>query len=423
MPSSDEHSEIIGHSTLGRALTVQFGVAQAGGPRIFIMAGQHGDESDARGAASQYLAGLKSRPAAGAHVAVLADANPDGAAVNTRRNARDVDLNRDHMLLSAPETAAIHSFVDRWNPDLVIDVHTYRPGRPELLQHGLVFPQDVMADIPTNPATQIENGFLQFLRERMAEAGIRYDRYTLVRPSGMVRHSNFDIIDARNGLALRFGIMTVLLEGRRSAPGDPAGFVPPHLALLRAIVSTVEWAGKNAARIGALPSLDLVPIGCEYARSGEMTRQMELMSAASGDIRLARIPGDYMPLVNVTGSIRLPRAYAVPCNSEIFELLKRHRLETASSDSECWRGASVEMHRMLSPLPILETEEPAPPPELGLERGPLNSADNVLFPTSQRGGRALALLLEPTSRFALYRFNDLHLNLRPGMLYPVARVI
>ena len=416
-------SENIGHSTLGRPLTVEFSAAQSGRPRVFIMAGQHGDEPDARLAASQYLAGLKSGPA---HVAVLADANPDGAAVNTRRNANDVDLNRDHLLLNAPETAAIHSFVDRWNPDLVIDVHTYRPGRPELLQHGLVFPQDVMADIPTNPAAwsgepnDVGNDFLDFLRKRMAEAGIRCDRYTLVRPSGMVRHSNFDIIDARNGLALRFGIPTVLLEGRRPAPGDPAGFVPPHLALLRAIESTVEWAGGRSAN---LPASDLIPIGCEYARSGDLTRQMEMMSAASGEIRMAGIPGPYMPLVKTTESIRLPRAYAVPRNSEILELLKRHRLETASSESECWRGAVVEMHRILSPLPTFQAEEPAPPPELALERGPLNSAGMDLFPTSQRGGMALALLLEPKSQFALYRFNDLHLKLRPGMLYPVGRVI
>ena len=65
-----------------------------------------------------------------ASLAIIVDANPDGAVAMTRTNPCGTDLNRDHLLVSEPETLALHSFVHRWQPDLVVDVHTYRPWQP-----------------------------------------------------------------------------------------------------------------------------------------------------------------------------------------------------------------------------------------------------------------------------------------------------
>src|SRR5262249_48929734 len=140
--------------------------------------------------------------------AVVADANPDGAAAGTRLNANGADLNRDHLLLNEPETRAIHSFVARWQPHLVIGGHTYRPRRKELLEHDLIFGQDVMVDRPTKPASVLRmslhglRSLPQYLQARLAAESIRCCRYTLVRSSGIVRHSTTNILDARNGLAL-----------------------------------------------------------------------------------------------------------------------------------------------------------------------------------------------------------------------------
>ena len=224
------------------------------------MAGQHGDEPEARQAAAEFVSRfMEGTFGAAAHAAVLADANPDGAIAGTRRNAQETDLNRDHLLLSAPETAAVHAFVDSWKPDIVIDVHTYRPWRRELMAFDFVYPQEIMIDFPTNPAISTSMGAalrrraMDFVEGRMAEGNIRSDRYTLIR-SGIVRHSNTDIVDARNGLALRFAIPTILIEGRRSSPDDLMSFTPPAVALLRSIESAVEWAAAHAKQLRNRPS-------------------------------------------------------------------------------------------------------------------------------------------------------------------------
>jgi len=52
-------------------------------------------------------------------------ANPDGRVLGTRRNSSDIDLNRDFVTLSEPETrAAVEQFV-KWNPAGLYDLHGY----------------------------------------------------------------------------------------------------------------------------------------------------------------------------------------------------------------------------------------------------------------------------------------------------------
>lgn len=52
--------------------------------------------------------------------------NQDGPAegMGIRRNAQDLDLNRDAMKLEAPESRAMAAFLDAWDPHLVLDLHT-----------------------------------------------------------------------------------------------------------------------------------------------------------------------------------------------------------------------------------------------------------------------------------------------------------
>ncbi len=50
-------------------------------------------------------------------------ANPDGRVMGTRRNANDLDLNRDMVTQSQPETRALVSVITDWNPMVFLDLH------------------------------------------------------------------------------------------------------------------------------------------------------------------------------------------------------------------------------------------------------------------------------------------------------------
>ena len=429
LPATDG-CETLGYSAEGRRLAVHYCGNPCAPLRVFIMAGQHGDEPEAREAAAEFVSRYREGTfRAEAHVGVLVDANPDGAIAGTRRNARDSDLNRDHLLLAEPETAAVHAFVDSWKPDIVIDVHTYRPWRRELMPFDLVYPQEIMFDFPTNPAVStslrapLRRNGMDFVAGRMADANIRSDRYTIIR-SGIVRHSNTDIVDARNGLALRFAIPVILIEGRRSSPDDLRSFMPPAIALLRSIESAVEWAAAHAKQLGNRPSgcekAEMVPVRCRYSVS-RTARHMEMQSASRGEIARVRIPGSYLSSVEGTSSIRLPAAYGVPRElTEVLDLLARHRLATASI--EAFWAAATEVYRIEAMTMATEADTPAMPTCTARAES-VNLEGFVLFPATQIGGRLLALLLEPESQFGPPRLPELAETLRPGSIYPIIRVV
>lgn len=421
--------ETLGYSAEGRPLTVRYCGNPVAPVRIFIMAGQHGDEPETCQAAAEFVSRfIDGTFRAAAHVAVLVDANPDGAVAGTRRNAQETDLNRDHLLLTSPETAAAHSFVNSWKPDIVIDVHTYRPWRRELMAFDFVYPQEIMIDFPTNPAIStsltaaLRRKAMDFVRERIAETGVRSDRYTIIR-SGIVRHSNTDIVDARNALALRFAIPTVLIEGRRSSPDDFFSFTPPAIALLSSIESVVEWAVAHAKQLRNRPSAceeEMVPVRCRYSGS-RIARHMEMQSATGGEIARVRIPGAYLSRVQATNCIRLPDAYGVPRSlSGVLALLGRHRLASASARD--FRSSIAEIYEIEAMAP--PTEDDAPPIPTCIARAESVNLDGlVLFPAAQTGGRLLALLLEPESQFGPSRIPELAETLRPGSTYPIIRLV
>jgi hypothetical protein len=425
--------EVFGHSVGGRPLIVNYCAnpycANPGARlRIFILAGQHGDEPDARDAAAELLTSvLTGSFRAPVEMAIVTDANPDGALAGTRRNASDVDLNRDHLLLSTPEISAVHAFADRWQPDLLIDVHTYRAWRRELLPFDFVFPQDVMLDFQTNPAVRTAVGpglqyqALEFVKLRMTDAAIRCDRYTIIR-SGIVRHSNVDILDARNALALRFEIPAVLIEGRRASLDDSLDFTPPKIALLRSIEAVIDWAAANAQAIRQRrsESTGMVPVRCHHSGSNA-SRYMEMQSASKGGISLVEIPGTYLPDVTVTATVEMPRAYAVPRNlAGVLAAVAKHRFRTASASE--FRASITEVYRIEAMIPSSDEDTPSLP-ICSVEPAHPNLDDFVVFPTRQQGGRLLTLLLEPESQFGPHRLPELAEMLQPGALYPVIRVL
>jgi hypothetical protein len=427
--SRSDAEEVIGHSGEGRPLRVAFQRKGEDGIRVLIVAGQHGDESGASIAARECLKRLeKLKSDAAIDLAVLADANPDGSASHTRRNRADADLNRDHLLLREPETLAIHQFVERWRPQVILDVHTYRPWRPELLRHDLVFPQDVMIDYPTNPATglaiekELDRGLLSFVKARMARCSLRCDRYTRVLASGVVRHSNLHIVDARNAFALRYGILTVLLEGRRSSPNDHPGYASTEEALLRAIEGTLEWAGREARtkiRASGQASGE-IPVRCRYAKASK-PRTMDMQSARDGDIRETSLPGDYLASVSTTRAVGPPQAYAVRRSAgAILELLRRQRFTSAPASK--FRKTKAETYRVVKVPQFFEDGDFDDAQFSSAERVKLELEDFVIFPAVQPGSRMLSLVLEPESEFGLWRFAELIPSCEPGKLFPVARL-
>jgi hypothetical protein len=208
---------------------------------------------------------------------------------------------------------------------------------------------------------------------------------------------------------------------------DPPAIAPVHIALRRSIECVVQWASDNAEMILEQPAPlrhgDNVAVACRYMAS-DLPCYMVMRPVQGGEVRSARLPGEYMPFVAVTGRVRVPRAYAVPrtCGS-VLDLLRKHRFFSVSSSR--FKGSTVETYRLLHPCARdapFDGDEYIPPPVYARESTPRQMDDFVFFPTEQEGARTLVLLLEPESQFRPAVLDEFALADSRDTAYPIGRI-
>jgi len=110
-------------------------------PCIYIIAQQHGWETAGREGSFWMMRFLAETQDAqiiehlsNVQWVFLPTANPDNLRVSDdggRLNSNGVDLNRDHLALTQPETQAIWSVIHDYDPDVILDLHEARNTAPE----------------------------------------------------------------------------------------------------------------------------------------------------------------------------------------------------------------------------------------------------------------------------------------------------
>jgi hypothetical protein len=144
--------ETVGSSLQGRPLhlvTLALPGSQERRPSTMIVGSQHGNEPAGRETALSWLRDLAFTSDAllleqlrGQSVLFVPSANPDGRAAGssgTRGNAAGVDINRDHLALTQPESRALAALLRDLRPHLVLDLHEYGPGTPVLYDDDVLY--------------------------------------------------------------------------------------------------------------------------------------------------------------------------------------------------------------------------------------------------------------------------------------------
>jgi hypothetical protein len=423
----------IGSSATGKSIQVRHFGAEHAPLRVFFLCGQHGDERAVQRSLRAFLARVAGLPGIldpRVQVAALELANPDGSVLRARANVEGIDLNRDHLLLRAPETNSIHHFVANWRPHFIVDMHNYPSRRLHLLNRNLRLAWDLCLDFPTNPAIEIRDGhpLLASLAEqlacRLSASGYRFGRYTIIQANGSVRHGTPQMVDARNVLALRFGIPVVLMESRNpSKLHGPLDHRRLREATVLACQELLRWCVEHTeilVEMQAEPqTAGRVPLRYRRRRAATPAEipVIDLTTGEAGTLPFS----PYRPSVEGRKSVSLPFAYAVPVMEEsVIALLYRHG----------YQSVAVEPGRryLVEEFSPTGTSSPQVRPDPRSGRVPLvryvrSLHGFVLFPTSQLGGRMLALLLEAESHFGIQRHEGMLRTAAPGCIFPVRRVI
>lgn len=131
------HLEIIGETSLGRDIPAVFiGSRNEDKLRVWIEASLHGNEPGGVLTVCQYIDYLINS-AEGRDICqqlsfmIVPVANVDGYAAQQRLSGTGTDLNRDQALMTDTVTWMLKRAYASWQPHLAIDLHEYRPLKPE----------------------------------------------------------------------------------------------------------------------------------------------------------------------------------------------------------------------------------------------------------------------------------------------------
>ncbi len=388
--------------------------------RVMLFAQQHGDEPAGKEALTILLAHLASHELGDvlSHVdlMIVPQMNPDGAELRQRRTADSVDLNRNHLLLTAPETRGLHSLFDAWWPQVTMDMHEYGAYSRSWIDSGFVKSGDVQLGMLTNLNSSAalrsyeRDSVFPFLASAMRRGGYSFHEYIVGSPQDSLRYSTTEPNDGRQS----FGILNTLSfiqEGRggqsleenleRRAKSQYASleallkFCAARAGEIRTLVARERRALQAGAGTPVVLTMDHVP------GPGNLIIPVRRVPSGRDTVWQVRpLRSRVVPLCTRT----LPSAYLIPRELDgVREVLERNFVlrETVrmprTVDAVVYaieRVVPDTLEGEWHPLPFLRSER---------VRRTLRPGD-VVVRTDQVRSLFTAILLEPESMWGLVKY-------------------
>ena len=448
--------KIIGRSVEGRNLPLimisndkTFGSRREDKPLVFIFAQQHGNEPSGKEAAliviRELTLGSLKDLLKHIDVLIMPMVNADGGEKGQRRNANNMDLNRNHGILSEPEVVAVHDVFQDWMPEVTLDVHEYNAISRQWISHGFIKDAEEMLDRVTNLniAQSLrdfsDNIFIPEVGKMIQDDGFTFYRYIVGAPfeNQRVRHSTTDINDGRQSLGI-YNTLSFIFEGKRY--GDiinkierrTKGQVSALSAFLKTIVKHRRdiLSMVRSAREELLLSNEQKEcyIQMEYYPDPERSKLklpvFDLYRWGHTEKELNR----YEPIVRIKKGIKRPRAYIFSHEEKkLIDLLSRHRIDMFRV-----RGSTeleVETYSIVHSTVVMEEDKSTEYVDVrvAIAGKSVEEGDIVVF-LNQKAGNLIPLLLEPQSSYSIctersgrqYRFTD---YLEEGKEYPILRLM
>lgn len=448
--------KIIGTSVEGRKIPAlfltndeRFGQQRGHKPVVLIDCQQHGNEPSGKEAALMVVRDLVttySSLLARLDVILVPQVNPDGAEAGTRRNAHKMDLNRNHVILSEPESRALHHLFLDWMPEVTLDVHEYNAIKKDWVEHGIVKDAEEMMGTVTNlniDSTLRELGLKVFIPEigaKVRQAGFSFHRYIVGSPfnNRRIRYSTTNINDGRQSMGI-YNTLSFILEGKRY--GDLTTELKRRtLGQRAALLAFLETVGQHAEEVlrtvhGARQRLQdftrqspFVHIQMDYyADENQPVLPFPVFNLYSWQHEMHDLDRFY-PVVRVKKSVRRPWGYLIPGHeTRLLNLLQLHRIRLFRVAIR--NEVSAEVFHIWHITPTTEEDKPALLVDGEFRTRTISlSPRDIIVPLNQPAANLLPLILEPQSTYSIaqkrngrkYRFADF---LREGQDYPIIRLL
>lgn len=441
--------EVIGHTVQGRPIqalvlsnTGGADVSSTNRVTVEIIGGQHGTETAGAESllfvARDLLAGPLRSVLKDIDVVLIPNANADGRDNHKRVNANAVNLNVDFVAMTQPESRALAGSLQRFRPEVVLDVHESAVlKRKSLAREGYMTDFSVQVEYANNPnvapALQV---FSQ--REILAPwiGGVNANGYVCHRYIGEIRshrqpitNGGLSLNNFRNRAGLD-GAIAFLVETRLDPKngGYPTFHnirerVKKQRVTIGQFLQVVHRARQRALRAvaAARPQAASMPLALDpqyVAGVGQPRVSINLRRIADG--KLQRINFADHRTVATDTNIAMPAAYVVrDPQGEIAVLLSQHGIafQTVDAARDAW-GVQFVPDETKFRVAVASNRPQERMALLQLQPG------DLWVSLDQPRGRLAALILEPASTSSIFlasRYSPLFSPERPLPVYRVPR--
>lgn len=442
-------SEVLTKSVEGRELFVlYFSKGKFGSDKnkikVLIFAQQHGNEQSGKEASlllinellkpeNQYLFNK-------IDFALIPQMNPDGSEMNQRRNGNGVDLNRNHLILTEPETIALHKLFDKYLFDVTMDVHEYWPYGEEWKKLGFRRNFDVTIGAVTNIniSEKIKNlayeKYLPFAFDFITKKGYSAFHYLPGGPVGVdyLRYSTFDINDGRQSLGIQ-NTFSFIQEGMNGENYSTDNLERRAKSQMAGMFALLKFSYENKKQIKKLVAEERkklienkvdkkVAVQLDHFSDGKELK-LNLLSYYSGEDTIVTVK-DFRSVVKSLYDVDRPKGYLIPKElTEIKNWMDRHNLNY--TEANLLKVKKVEQYFIDSIGTIdFERDTIINPHIQTIElSNKINLSDYYFLPVNQLKNNMIVIALEPKSILGLVTYKQFEHLLKSDENYPILRVL
>lgn len=411
--------------------------------KLFFYAQQHGNEPAGKDALVYLIKKIADDPAYlpdYVDLWIMPMVNPDGAEHNQRRNANDRDLNRDHRLLSQPETRILHETVRNILPHVAIDCHEFTRDSENYGNRGWSEWPLIMMDCANNPLYPqclYDAGleWIERIKPVMQQKNINYTRYYVggLPPDDELRFSTLEPDDGRNGIgaygALSFIIESGIFRNAENPDANLAERIAAYLTIFDQFIHASERYEEyiqtvENVRKATLPNF--IPTNYFWGSQPGSVHDVNVVDKTTKQLIVLKT-ANFMDRRIVKNSVRRPEKYLIPRDytDMYIPLLNRHEIEyTTLSKSRQMEVEAVhfirhepefdEVYNRYENRVISDVQKPE---TISVKKG------SLLIPVAQNFPWKVALLLEPSMMYSLFSEESYRKFIDEKNCFPIYRVL